>query len=68
MRVRVIGAGLAGCEAALKLADEGIEVDLFEQKPKRFDDLIAINALIRPGVGDFKEYVLRRNGKSFNIF
>ena len=36
MRVRVIGAGLAGCEAALKLADEGIEVDLFEQKPKRF--------------------------------
>lgn len=36
MRVRVIGAGLAGCEAALKLADEGIEVDLFEQKPIRF--------------------------------
>ena len=36
MRVRVIGAGLAGCEAALKLADEGIEVDLFEQKPKKF--------------------------------
>ena len=41
---------------------------IMEQKPKRFDDLIAINALIRPGVGDFKEYVLRRNGKSFNIY
>lgn len=38
-----------------------------EQKPKCFDDLIAINALIRPGVGDFKEYVARRNGKKYTI-
>lgn len=38
-----------------------------EQKPKCFADLIAINALIRPGVGDFKEYVARRNGKPYVI-
>lgn len=36
MRVRVIGAGLAGCEAAWQLASAGIEVDLFEMKPHRF--------------------------------
>jgi methylenetetrahydrofolate--tRNA-(uracil-5-)-methyltransferase len=33
MRVTIIGAGLAGCEAALTLAARGIEVDLYEQKP-----------------------------------
>lgn len=38
-----------------------------EQKTHCFDDLIAINALIRPGVGDFKEYVERRNGKPYSI-
>lgn len=38
-----------------------------EQKTHCFDDLIAINALIRPGVGDFKEYVERRNGKKYTI-
>lgn len=36
MKVKVIGAGLAGCEAALQLAKHGIEVDLYEMKPKKF--------------------------------
>jgi methylenetetrahydrofolate--tRNA-(uracil-5-)-methyltransferase len=31
--VTVVGAGLAGCEAALGLAERGIPVVLFEQKP-----------------------------------
>ena len=31
--VRVLGAGLAGCEAALWLADKGVPVELVEQKP-----------------------------------
>ncbi len=36
MRVKVIGAGLAGCEAAWQLLKEGIEVELYEMKPKKF--------------------------------
>lgn len=32
MKVKVIGAGLAGCEAAYQLAKRGYEVELFEQK------------------------------------
>ena len=34
--VKVIGAGLAGCEAALQLAKYGIEVKLYEMKPKKY--------------------------------
>jgi len=33
MRVTIIGAGLAGCEAAWQLAERGIDVTLVEQKP-----------------------------------
>ena len=32
MQIKIIGAGLAGCEAALWLADHGVQVDLYEQK------------------------------------
>lgn len=35
-RVTVLGAGLAGCEAALWLAGQGAAVRLVEQKPLRF--------------------------------
>ena len=31
--VNVIGAGLAGCECAYKLANNGIKVKLYEMKP-----------------------------------
>ena len=34
--VKVIGAGLAGCEAAWRLAESGINVELFEMKPQKF--------------------------------
>lgn len=34
--VNVIGAGLAGCEAAWKLAQEGICVRLYEMKPQKY--------------------------------
>ena len=34
-RVTVIGGGLAGCEAAFRLARGGVEVDLLEMKPVR---------------------------------
>lgn len=36
MTVKVIGAGLAGCEAALQLANRGINVELFEMKPQKY--------------------------------
>lgn len=36
MTVKVIGAGLAGCEAAYQLANAGIKVNLYEMKPKKF--------------------------------
>ncbi len=52
--VIVIGAGLAGCEAALKIADAGYSVLLFEMKPDRkspahkldtFAELVCSNSL-----------------------
>lgn len=36
MTVRVIGAGLAGCEAAWQLARRGIKTELYEMKPIKF--------------------------------
>ena len=35
-KLTIYGAGLAGCEAALWLADNGVQVTLYEQKPVRF--------------------------------
>ena len=35
-QVTVLGAGLAGCEAALWLAGKGVQVELYEQKPTHF--------------------------------
>lgn len=54
MAVKVIGAGLAGCEAAWQLANAGIEVTLYEMKPKKhspahksdlFAELVCSNSL-----------------------
>ena len=36
MKIKVIGAGLAGTEAAWFLANLGVEVELYEMKPKKF--------------------------------
>ena len=68
MKVRVIGAGLAGCEAAYQLSKRNIEVDLYEQKPIKkhaafktdnFAELICSNSLrsddIYNAVGLLKE-------------
>lgn len=46
-KVNIIGAGLAGCEAALLLADAGVHVTLYEQKPVRFSA-----AHTRPGYAE----------------
>ena len=73
-RARVIGAGLAGCEAAWQLAERGIRVELWEMKPKKmtpahrspgFAELVCSNSLrsdrTTNAVGLLKEE-LRRMG------
>ena len=74
MKVTVIGAGLAGCEAAWQLAERGISVTLCEMKPHKmspahtseyFAELVCSNSLRGAGlenaVGLLKEE-LRRLG------
>ncbi len=74
MKVKVIGAGLAGCEAAWQLAQRGITVELIEMKPEKmtpahhvpdFAELCCSNSLRAEGlsnaVGLLKEE-LRRMG------
>ena len=72
--VKVIGAGLAGCEAAWKLAENGVKVELIDMKPGKlspahklgtFSELVCSNSLrsdsIENAVGLLKEE-LRRAG------
>lgn len=67
-RVTVVGAGLAGCEAAYQLATRGIAVDLYEMKPQKkspahhgddFCELVCSNSLrsdrLENAVGLLKE-------------
>lgn len=35
-KITVLGAGLAGCEAAWQIAQAGVPVELYEMKPQRF--------------------------------
>ncbi|MEG1547875.1 MAG: methylenetetrahydrofolate--tRNA-(uracil(54)-C(5))-methyltransferase (FADH(2)-oxidizing) TrmFO [Clostridia bacterium] len=71
-RVTVIGAGLAGCEAAFQLAERGITVFLYEMKPQRklpahksnnFCELVCSNSLrsdrLQNAVGLLKEEMRR---------
>ena len=57
--VKVIGAGLAGCEAAWQIANRGVKVRLFEMKPDKmspahksadFAELVCSNSLRADGV------------------
>ncbi len=54
LRVKVIGAGLAGCEATYQLIRKGIAVDLYEMRPTKstgahhtslFSELVCSNSL-----------------------
>ena len=73
-KVTVVGAGLAGCEAAWQLAQRGFSVDLLEMKPEKmspahksedFAELVCSNSLrgdrLENAVGLLKEE-LRRVG------
>ena len=50
LRTTVVGAGLAGCEAAWQLAERGVDVTLYDQKPHQrtpaqtMDSLLSANA------------------------
>lgn len=72
MEVKVIGAGLAGCEAAWQLAKRGIKVKLYEMKPQKYSpahnlptfcELVCSNSLRADGlenaVGLLKEEMRR---------
>ena len=72
MEVKVIGAGLAGCEAAWQLANRDIDVRLHEMKPKKmtpahhspdFAELVCSNSLrgdrLENAVGLLKEELRR---------
>ena len=72
MTVTVVGAGLAGCEAAWQAAEHGVDVALFEMKPTRFSpahhsadfaELVCSNSLRADGllnaVGLLKEEMRR---------
>jgi methylenetetrahydrofolate--tRNA-(uracil-5-)-methyltransferase len=76
MRVWIVGAGLAGCEAALQLAARGIEVRLFEMKPSKrtpaqvsdhYAELVCSNSFRGAGldsaVGVIKEEMRRIGGR-----
>lgn len=73
-KVTVLGAGLAGSEAAWQLAEAGIAVDLYEMRPKTmtpahqtglFAELVCSNSLraaaIENAVGLLKEEMRRLN-------
>ena len=53
-RIRIIGAGLAGCEAALQCARAAVDVELYEMRPvkstpahqtDKFAELVCSNSL-----------------------
>jgi methylenetetrahydrofolate--tRNA-(uracil-5-)-methyltransferase len=72
--ITIIGAGLAGCEAAWQIARQGIPVDLFEMRPHRMtpahqsdrlSELVCSNSLrgtdLHNAVGLLKEELRRCN-------
>ena len=72
MPINVIGAGLAGCEAAMQIAERGIAVRLYEMKPAKrtpahktdlFGELVCSNSLkamrVESAAGLLKEEMRR---------
>ncbi len=80
MKVTIIGAGLAGCEAALYLAANGVSVTLMEQKPQKMSpahsseamaELVCSNSLGAKRIGSasglLKEEAKLLGGKLFYL-
>ena len=80
MTVKIIGAGLAGCEAAIALANAGVEVQLYEQRPKKFSpahkteyfaELVCSNSLkadrVNSAAGLLKEEMRKLNSFTLKV-
>ena len=80
MKVKVIGAGLAGCEAAWQMAERGIQVELIEMKPDKsspahvsgsFAELVCSNSFrsdeLTNAVGLLKEEMRRLGSLTIKI-
>ena len=74
MEVKIIGAGLAGCEAAYYLARHGVKVKLYEMRPKKmtpahktekFGELVCSNSL-RSDMIDVASGALKEEMRLFN--
>ena len=72
--VNIIGAGLAGCEAAYYLANHGVKVRLYEMRPikmtpahktDKFGELVCSNSL-RSDMIDVASGALKREMEMFN--
>ena len=72
--VNIIGAGLAGCEAAYYLANHGVKVRLYEMRPikmtpahktDKFGELVCSNSL-RSDMIDVASGALKREMELFN--
>ena len=74
MKINVIGAGLAGCEAAMQISSAGVPVRLYEMKPNKkspahktnyFGELVCSNSLkamrVESAAGLLKEEMRRLN-------
>ncbi|MEG1526512.1 MAG: methylenetetrahydrofolate--tRNA-(uracil(54)-C(5))-methyltransferase (FADH(2)-oxidizing) TrmFO [Erysipelotrichaceae bacterium] len=79
-KVNVVGAGLAGCEACWQLVNRGIQVRLYEMRPKKmtpahksgeFGELVCSNSLrsnaLNNAVGVLKEEMRRLNSLIIKI-
>ena len=55
-KIKIIGAGLAGCEAALQFADNNWQVELYEMRPDKQTEAHQ--------TGDFAEVVCSNSLKS----
>lgn len=79
-KINIVGAGLAGCEAALNFADAGWEVVIYEMKPEKhseahklssFAELVCSNSfksqLPTTGSGLLKEEMKLLGGKLLSI-
>ncbi len=77
-KVHIVGAGLAGCEAALFLASKGVKVDIYESKriernmaqsSDNFAELVCSNSFrgLTNAVGELKKELIEAKSPLFTV-